>query len=145
MKATKILALALGLGFCFAFAPAPEAEAGYYSSWSYYPSRSYYYTQYYYKPYPRYSGYKYHYSVYYPSRPRYVYYYNPYKRTYWGRFDLQGKPGAQYSLLEEKDRKGSLKDIPEEAFPKPGQMPLVPESEGDERIEVPPAPPKTEE
>lgn len=141
MKTVKTLAMMLGLGMCFAFAGAKDAEAGYYSSWSYYPTYGYHYSSYYYKPFAAYTGYKYHYCVYYPSQPRYVYYYNPYTRAYWGRFDLQGKEGAQYSLLADKDRKGKLSEIPESAFPEPGQMPKVPETRGDERIEVPPAPP----
>jgi hypothetical protein len=101
-----------------------------YSSWSYYPSRSYYYSYYYYQPYSGYDGYRSHYCVYYPSTPRYVYYYNPYASAYWGRYDLEEKG---YSLLAEKDRKGDLKQIPESAFPKPGQMPLIPESDGKDK------------
>lgn len=129
-----------------------SAEAGYprqyYGNWSYYPQRSYYYTTYYYKPTPTYSTYSYHYCIYYPSRPRYVYYYNPHRGYYWGRCDLQGKPGEQYSLLAEADRKSNLDEIPESAFPKPGAMPAVPEakdgtanSDG-ERIDTPPTPPQ---
>jgi len=105
-----------------------------YASWSYYPQRRYYYRYYYYKPYTSYSGYKYHYCVYYPKRPRYVYYYNPYKKVYWGRYDLEAKG---YSELDEKDRKANLEDIPEEAFPEPGKMPEVPESEDGVQIEKP--------
>ena len=111
----------------------------YYSSWSYYPSQSYYYSYYRYQPYSGYDGYRNHYCVYYPSTPRYVYYYNPYSQQYWGRYDLEQKG---YSMLEEKDRKPKLSEIAESAFPKPGQMPLIPESEGKDkegtRIEAPP-------
>jgi hypothetical protein len=39
-----------------------------------------------------------------------------------------------YSLLAEKDRKEKLDDIPEKAFPKPGKMPVIPESEDNVRI-----------
>jgi hypothetical protein len=42
--------------------------------------------------------------------------------------DIKGKPGHQYSLLAPKDRKRSLKDIPEKAFPEAGKMPPIPES-----------------
>jgi len=116
----------------FATAGTPkEAEAGYrhyYSSWSYYPSSSYYYRTYYYRPVRTYSTYHYHYCIYYPRSPRYVYFYNPVRRVYWGRFDTQGKPGAQYSLLDVKDRKENLEEIPESAFPEPGAMPEIPDS-----------------
>lgn len=134
MKLVKMLALVCGLGLAFSFGAAQEAKAGYYSSWSYYPSYGYYYSSYTYAPQ------QYHYCVYYPSTPRYVYYYNPYQRQYWGRFDLQGKPGAQYSELAEKDKKGTLKEIPEEAFPAPGAMPKNPNNV-DGAIPAPPKPP----
>lgn len=135
--------LSLGALLAVAFLGAVQVQSNtaeaayrqYYSGWSYYPARSYYYRSYYYKPYDAYRGYKYHYTIYYPSRPRYVYYYNPYKQTYWGRYDLESKG---YSMLEEKDRKGKLTDIPEEAFPEPGKMPAIPEAEDDVSIEVPP-------
>ena len=103
-----------------------------YSSWNYQPARTYYYRQYFYKPTPTYTGYDYHYCIYYPSRPTYIYYYNPVRKVYWGRYDLE-KQG--YSMLEEKDRKEKLDDIPEEAFPKPGEMPAIPGAEDGEKIE----------
>ena len=112
----------------------------YYSSWNRHPTRGYYYRRFYYKPRPTYRGYSYHYAICYPpsySRrypndrrysSRYVYFYNPHRtrRSYWGRLDLEGKPGAQYSLLAPKDRKGKLEDIPNSAFPKLGLMPKIP-------------------
>jgi hypothetical protein len=125
MRVAKYLALSCGVALCFAFANSNEAEAGYYSQWRSYPSRNYHYTQYYYKPYPRYPTYRYHYCVYRTYQPRYVYYYNPYRRVYWGRLDTQAKEGSQYQLLAEKDRKGTLKEIPESAFPKGGKMPTI--------------------
>ncbi len=117
---------------------APTAQAVYnqyrqrYSTWSYYPQRTYYYRYYYYKPTVSATTYSYHYCIYYPTQPRYVYYYNPHRRVYWGRYDLQE---AGYSMLEEKDRDGDLKKIPESAFPKPGEMPVIPDSEDGERME----------
>lgn len=116
--------------------PAAESHAAtlarhYYSGWSYYPSRTYYYSYYYYKPYASYNGYAHHYCVYYPARPRYVYYYNPVRRVYWGRYDTEKKG---YSMLAEKDRKAELDQIPESAFPEPGQMPVIPEAEDGERM-----------
>ncbi len=118
--------------------PSADAQYGYrqyYSSWRYYPSRTYYYRSYYYKPYTSYTGYKHHYCVYYPSRPSYVYYYNPYKQQYWGRYDVENKG---YSLLAEEDRKQKLEDIPESAFPEAGKMPPIPESEDSVAIAQPP-------
>ena len=135
MKLVKILALLAAVAFVGVLGTAKDAEAGYYGGWNYYGSYGYHYTNYYYTPY------HYHYCLYYPSYPRYVYYYNPYKRVFWGRFDLEGKPGQQYSMLAEKDRKAKLSDIPESAFPAPGPMPVLPDVAGNEQIELPPAPP----
>ena len=115
----------------FAATASSEAQAGghrqYYSSWSYHPTYNYYYTQYHYKPTPTYQTYSYHYCIHYPAQPRYVYYYNPHSQQYWGRFDKEGKPGEQYSLLKPEDRKKVLEDIDPKAFPEPGAMPGIPE------------------
>lgn len=140
MKALKCLSVAAVLGATLACASSAHAYGrSYYYGWTYYPQNTYYYNAYYYKPQPTYSSYNYHYCIYYPSQPSYVYYYNPYSNQYWGRYDLEQKG---YSLLAEKDRKKSLKDIPESAFPKPGKMPEIPESNDGATIPVPPAPPK---
>lgn len=116
---------------------SPQYGRQYYAGWSntFYQSRGYYYRNYNYKPYATYSGYKHHYCIYYPRRPRYIYYYNPVRRVYWGRYDIEAKG---YSLLAEADQKEKLNDIPEDAFPTPGDMPAIPESENDGTIDVPP-------
>ena len=132
----RLLGLLCAATVIFAVADS-RAEAGYYGGWNYHPSYNYHYCSYYYTPQ------HYHYVTYYPSYPRYYYYYNPYRRVYWGRFDREGKPGQQYSLLAEEDRKGRLSEIPESAFPPPGEMPTLPGTTGTARIEVPPAPPQT--
>lgn len=125
-------------------APAPTVYRyrQYYSGWRYQPSRRYYVRRYYYKPVSTNTSYSYHYCVYYPSSystrrrySRYVYFYNPQRRVYWGRFDLEGEPGKQYSLLKKEDQKADLEKIPESAFPSPGQMPFIPESEDQVRMD----------
>jgi hypothetical protein len=136
---SKRLLLLAALFVLGSVSAVPAAGRHYYSSWEYYPSRSYHYVRYYYKPQPTYNTYNYHYCIYYPSQPRYVYYYNPYTKRYWGRYDTKEKG---YSLLAEADRKEVLKDIPESAFPKPAEMPAIPESEDGEKMLPPPATPK---
>lgn len=105
----------------------------YYGAWSYHPTNSYYYRSYYYQPVVNYNStaYSYHYCTYYPTQPTYVYYYNPYSQVYWGRYDTKAEG---YSMLDEKDRKKDLKDIPDSAFPKPGEMPAIPESKDGEKM-----------
>ena len=111
MKAIKVLVLAGALALASTLG-ASSAEAGfgrqYYGGW-HHSARGYWYNTYFYKPYAGYPTYSYNYAIWYKASPRFVYYYNPYKGTYWGRFDLQTKG---YSLLAEADRKGALKDIP---------------------------------
>jgi hypothetical protein len=145
MSGTQRIALALAVLVTAAALPVAAKALltrQYYSSWSYHPQRTYYYSHYYYKPTPSYDGYLSHHCIYYPSRPRYVYYYNPYAQAYWGRFDLEAKDENKYSLLAEKDRKKDLAAIPEDAFPKPGKMPAIPEAKDGETIlpikELPP-------
>jgi hypothetical protein len=132
----KLLGLVCAAGLCLA-AGASTAEAGYYGGWNYHPTYQYHYCSYHYTPT------SYHYAIYHPTYPRYYYYYNPYRQVYWGRFDREGKPGQQYSQLAEKDQKGRLSEIPESAFPPAGEMPSVPGTTGNARIEVPPAAPTT--
>ncbi len=138
MRKAQFLMVAALLAAGLLSASAAMAYYGrcYYSSWSYYPQRSYYYCQCNYQPAPQ-ADYSYHYCVYVPQQPNYCYYYNPGSQSYWGRYDLEAKG---YSMLAEKDRKKSLKDIPETAFPKPGEMPIIPGTK-DVKLEVPPAPP----
>jgi hypothetical protein len=130
------VAAALVFGATMFSASPVQAQYGrqYYTTWSYYPTYGYYYTNYRYQTYVDAPSYDYHYCVYYPSQ-RYVYYYNPVRRVYWGRYDLE-KQG--YSMLEEKDRKAELKDIPESAFPAPGKMPNIPEAKDAVAMSKPP-------
>lgn len=138
-KAVLIVALVF---LATAGSTAFAAGRHYYGNWGHYPQRSYYYVQYYYKPADDYEDYRYHYCIYYPSQPNYVYYYNPYSQQYWGRYDVKAKG---YSLLEEKDRKKELKEIPDKAFPKPATMPTIPEAKDGEKMLPPPKVPDASE
>jgi hypothetical protein len=132
---TKTVLVVAAVALALAWAAPAHAQYGrqYYSSWTYNSGTHYYYASYYYRQTPAATNYSYHYAIYYPTRPQYVYYYNPANRVFWGRYDLDAKG---YSLLEEKDRKEKLEDIDEKAFPKPGEMPFIPGSK-DERITPP--------
>jgi hypothetical protein len=138
MTRKHVAALLLGVALLASAGTVAEARMRfgrqYYGGWSYYPQRSYYYSYYYYQPYVG-ADYNHHYSIYYPSKPRYVYYYNPVKRYYWGRLDLEAKGDKKYSLLKEDDRKGSLNEIDEKAFPEPAEMPAIPESKDGAKME----------
>src|SRR5205823_3242559 len=60
-----------------------------YSGWVQQDNSSYY-SCHYYQP-SESSSYKSHRVYYYPSKPQYVYYYNPYSKKYWGRYDREAK------------------------------------------------------
>jgi hypothetical protein len=127
MKSFKFLALAGAVALAAAVGVS-SAQAGsgrqYYSGWQHSP-RGYAFSTYFYKPYASFPGYCHNYALWYPAAPNFVYYFNPDKGTYWGRFDLKTKG---YSLLAEKDRAKQLKDIPEKAFPAEGPLPQVPDA-----------------
>jgi hypothetical protein len=132
----------LSLGAVLLLAVPSEAASSlrqyYDTSWSYSQNVGYYYTSYYFQPAVTQTTYSYHYCIYYPSQPQYIYYYNPVSQVYWGRYEIGSKGENRYSLLAEKDRKKELKDIPESAFPKPGKMPEIPGSKDGVAIEPPP-------
>ncbi len=110
----------------------PEiAQANSYGSWNYHTTHRYYYRYYRYRPSPDAESLKYHYNIYFPSRPRHIYYFDPQNKVYWGRYDLQQEG---FSELPSNQRNPQLLEIPESAYPPPGQMPYVPETEGEERI-----------
>jgi hypothetical protein len=113
------------------------------TSWTYNEINTYYYSRYYYRPTVSVQAYSYHYVVYYPSYPRYYYYYNPVRHVYWGRYEVdENGKGKGYSLLAEKDRKEKLSDIPESAFPRPAEMPQIPDSGDAVKMLPPPSPPR---
>jgi hypothetical protein len=117
-------------------APGKETPRQAYSAWC--KQGGYYFCCYYYQPAAD-GPYKSQRCIYYPARPNYVYYYNPTKKLYWGRYDMNAKG---YSLLAEKDRAEKLTGIDEKAFPKPGAMPPVPETKEDAKVLPPPAVPQ---
>lgn len=141
MKTHALRAALLAAVTAGALATPQAADAGYrqyYTSWSYHPQRSYHYRTYFYRPVVSTPTYHHHYVVYRPATPRYVYYYNPRRQVYWGRYDLEGEKGKEYSLLAEKDRKKDLEDIPESAFPPPAEMPQIPDAEDGAKLLPPP-------
>jgi hypothetical protein len=117
----------------------PYAPRQYYGGWQKHSRANYYYRAYYYKPKASYNGYKHHYVMYSPAKPKHYYFYNPYKKQYWGRCPVEydgNKP--QYSMLAEADRKANIEDIPEKAFPEPSDVPPIPDADDNAKLELPP-------
>lgn len=133
------LALVIALVAPALLAQAQTASASprqYYSSWNRHPTGGYHYRTLYYKPTVSYVGYKHHYCLYYTSRPKYVYFYNPYQKQYWGRCEVNH--GGKYQLLAEADRRPTLQDIPESAFPVAADPPPLPETSDGVALDLPP-------
>lgn len=122
-----------------------HAPRQYYSDWKKAPEGNYYARKYYSKPTPDYIGYKTHEVRYFPAKPQHYYYYNPKSQKYWGRCPTEMNGKAAYSLLKMEDRHGDLNKIQESAFPPPGKMPPIPDSDPKEgaTVDLPPddAPP----
>ena len=137
---STILAVVLSLGLVPLLSGATQASPRqYYGAWSKHPTRSYYYRTYYYKPTADHIGYKYHYVIYYPSQPKYYYYYNPYRKVYWGRCPVKySADTGYYSHLSENDQKGKLSEIDEKAFPPMTKLPPIPDSKDKTPLDLPP-------
>ncbi len=126
-------------------APALMALAGdgygarqYYSEWQASPKTTYAYRYYYYKPAADYGGYKYQVVVHYPSKPKWNYFYNPYKKVFWGRCPSEYGDQPVYSILPPEMRKPTVAEIPEKAFPAPSAVPNVPDSTDNAKLDLPP-------
>jgi hypothetical protein len=133
-----LLFACLAAGVTNAGIAADYSPRQYYSGWQSHPQRQYQYRHYYYKPNPNYSGYKHHYVVLPKKDPKHLYYYNPYTKKYWGRCPVNSGGQPHYSLLAENHRKAKLDEIPESAFPQPGQLPPIPESNDGALLDLPP-------
>ncbi len=140
MKTARIAVLTMVLGMTASTGALADyfCRQYYTPSWTYCPTTSYYFTTYYYQVAVAQPTYYYHYCIYYPAQPTYVYYYNPCTQVYWGRYKIGAKPNEAYSILDKKDRKKDLADIPEEAFPAPGPMPKIPGSDDGVAMLAPP-------
>ena len=108
-----------------------------FGDWHRHPS-GFHYRPYYYTPHQQFVGFKHHYVIHYKARPQHHYFYNPYKKQFWGRCPVATEGKASYSLLAEKDRGGDINKIPESAFPEPGRMPPIPESSDGATLDLPP-------
>jgi len=129
----------LGLSSLIAQPAHATGTRQYYGGWVSHPNAKYSYRAYYYKPTPTYVGYKHHYVIHHPSRPKHNYYYNPYTKKYWGRCPSSYGDKPVYSMLAEGDRNGDLTKIPEDKFPTPNpKLPAIPESSDSLPLDLPP-------
>lgn len=132
MNAVTSLGAPLALALAAVAAPVPDARQYYVKYWQ--QNGGYYYRAYHYRPKPD-SAYRLNLVIFYPSRPRYYYYYNPRTKKYWGRFDRRE---GGFSALPPDKAAGRISELPEDAFPGPGAMPVLPGSADGTRMKVPP-------
>ena len=138
MRMVAVLALTVAGLAGSAVLAKPYSARQYYGSWQKHPQKNFHFRHYYYKPTPTFAGYKHHFVVHNSQKPRHLYFYNPYKKQFWGRCPTETNGKPLYSMLAEKDRKEKLEDIDESAFPAPGPVPPVPEATDDATLELPP-------
>src|SRR5207244_2381430 len=131
-----IVLVCLATGALAAAAPAVAQQPRQHYSKYWAKNKGYYFKQYFYKPTPGAVAYRMQYVIYYSSKPRFYFFFNPYNRLYWGRYDRQ--EGA-YSKLPEPQQRGQVAEIKEAAFSAPAGMPPVPESRDGVALAVPPA------
>ncbi len=102
-----VILLCLGI---VCLAPLTSAQAPgqrqYYAAWNKHTTKNYYYRNYYFKKSADDEKYTYHYALYYPSRGKRIFMYNPHARKYWGAWE-----GDKYSLLSKDKQKASLDEI----------------------------------
>lgn len=116
--------------------PAPLVRQ-YYGAWKK-TAEGIFYRPYYYKPNATYAGFKHHLVVYRQDKPDYLYFFNPYTKTFWGRCSSHAAGEPLYSMLPEPERKRDLEEIREESFPPPASLPPIPESTDQVKIDLPP-------
>ena len=116
--------LLLGVGIVclssLSFAQAP-GDRQYYSAWTKHTTKNYYYRNYYFKKSANDEKYTYHYAIYFPSRGKRIFMYNPQSRKYWGAWEVD-----KYSLLPKEKQKASIDEIAAEDFPAFGAAPTIP-------------------
>ena len=105
----------------------------YYADWKKHTAKNYYYRYYYYKKSSTDKEYAYHYGIYFPSRGKRVFMFNPESRKYWGVWE-----GEKYSLLAPEKQSTSIDEISIDDFPPPGAAPNIPGV--DEKIAMIPPP-----
>ena len=116
------------------FTPAQTpGQRQYYSEWKKHTTKNYFYRSYFYKKNSDDKAYEYHYGIFYPSRGKRVYMYNPHSKRFWGYWE-----GEKYSLLTAEKQKASIDEIAAEDFSPLGPAPNIPGIEEKTRMLAPP-------
>lgn len=118
--------------------PPQEEPRQYYSDWQENKAEKYVYKFYYYKPHPADLGYRKQFVCYFPTRPDYLYFYDPRAKHFWGRLLRNPLDEARrFSTIPLADRRAKVGDIPEPAYTDLGPMPSIPGSSDGVKISAP--------
>jgi hypothetical protein len=131
-------AIALSLYFSVGAWADTHSSRQYYGGWHRNARDGHHYRYYYYKPHANYYGYKHHTVIYNPRFGNYYYFYNPYKKVFWGRCPMKTNGKPLYSKLADQDRVDKLSQLNMAKFPEPQGVPAIPESEDGAEMELPP-------
>jgi hypothetical protein len=124
-----------GQGYQAYYNPPPRQ---YYTLWQYDAARACYSCYYQYLPTATSTAYNCHEVIYFAGDPYHYYYFNPYKRKFWGRAPVHQVAGSpRYSRLAPQDTREYIQQIPQSAFPTPGAMPMIPESSDNVAMTLP--------
>lgn len=118
--------------------PPQEAPRQYYSDWQENKPEKYVYKFYYYKPRASDAEYRKQFVCYFPTRPDYLYFYDPGAKHFWGRLLRNPLDEARrFSTIPAGDRRAKVGEIPEPAYTDLGPMPSIPGSSDGATISAP--------
>lgn len=135
LRRITVAALLLVLGTATTLSADEPRQS--YSAWSFSKEKGYYFAKFTYKPSAGPCEPKTHYCILKPDEPHRVYYFNPYEKKFWARFDAKAEEGKQFSVLKPEARKETLAEIAEREFPEPAAAPELPEATDGETVEPP--------
>ena len=119
--------------YCSDYCSTPSYNSCNYSNWSYDNSHGYYYCT------CNFRGndgcWNKYYCIYNSCYGNSVYYYNPQKQLYWGRYDVASKG---FSTLGEGDQHGTIAELPQDRFSAPVAQLAIPGGANNQQMIAPP-------
>ncbi len=137
------LCLATSCNPCRAQGPCNGKRQCYSAKWELDPTGSYYYCKYHFQPAEK-AAYQYHYAIYFPTDPEWIYYHNPTTKLYWCRAytNTADKDGKIWIVVPKDDRRDQPGNVPADAWKRTPEVPAIPGSRVNAAMEPPPPPPK---
>jgi hypothetical protein len=115
------------------YCSTPSYNSCNYSNWTYDNSHGYYYCTCNFRGQD--GGFNKYYCIYNSSYGNCVYYYNPQKQMYWGRYDVASKG---FSTLGDADQHGTIAELPQDRFSAPVAQLAIPGGANNQQMIAPP-------